>query len=90
MHDTQVVGAIWGLRKKMYGSLWSDELGYWSGDNFCAWHVTRERTERTIRSLLALLWLMQHDEVTVSEVAMVRVPRRGVRERLRRGAVLSY
>ena len=70
-HGAQVVGAIWGLRKKMYGSLWSDALGYWSGDNFCAWHVTKEQTERTIRTLLALLWLIQHEEVTVSEVAVL-------------------
>jgi hypothetical protein len=73
-HDTlgsQVVGAVWGLRKKRYGPQGSYALGYGSAGEYHPWEVTREDTARIIHALLSMRWLVHHDEVAVSDVAVI-------------------
>jgi hypothetical protein len=73
-HDTlgsQVVGAVWGLRKNRYGPQGSYALGYGSAGEYHPWEVPKEETQRIIHTLLAVRWLLHHDEVAVSDVAVI-------------------
>jgi hypothetical protein len=72
-HDagTQVVGVVWGLRKRYYGPDASDTFGYRSMNALNLWSVGEQDTGRIIRTVLALLWLCEHDQVTFTDVGVI-------------------
>jgi hypothetical protein len=63
LRETQIVGVVWGLRKRLYGSAGEHPQGYFLAQDFTAWGV--------IRSALGLLWLSEHDEVTISDAGII-------------------
>lgn len=69
--ESQIVGAVWLPQKRLYTSAGAHALGYWTGNEFRPWELHRVDTERIIRTSLAFLWLLWHDEISVSEPVLV-------------------
>lgn len=63
---SQVIAVVWFLRKALYTSLPSDDFGYYAGSEPLPWGASQDHTERIIRTFLSFLWLVGHDQVTIS------------------------